>query len=78
MWNTVVVEAFNVFKKITPKLVYGVIGMTIGAFLLKIFEKDSQQALSKGYPFYENDCTTFNESSNCRNAKAVYWEPRSE
>lgn len=34
--------------------------------------------MSKGYPFLENDCTTLRESRSCRNAKAVYWLPRSE
>lgn len=45
---------------------------------LRYLKKHSQQALSKGYPFLENDCTTFRESNNCRNANAVYCVPLSE
>lgn len=41
-------------------------------------KKHSQQALSKGYPFFEKECTTLRESNNCRNEKAVYCDPRSE
>ena len=41
-------------------------------------KKHSQQVVSKGYPFLENDCTTFRESNSCRNANAVYCVSRLE
>lgn len=48
--------------------------------IIPYFKKKNmnEQALSKGYPFFEKDCTILRESRSCRNVKAVYWVPRSE
>ena len=47
-------------------------------FLFINLKNASQQALSKGYPFLEKDCTILYESNIFLKDSAVYSAPRSE
>lgn len=54
------------------------INAAVGLFFFRYLKKLSQQALSYGYPFFENDCTTLHSSKTFLKAYEVYCVPLSE
>ena len=79
MGTTGIVEPIDIFEQRFTKFILVMVGMAVGFLVFKEFEKNTPlRHYRMDIPFFEKDCTTLSESSNCRNAKAVYCVPRSE
>lgn len=58
MWSACIIATLNIREDRLIELIIVLKAPTIRIFFLRYLKKLSEQALSKGYPFLEKDCTT--------------------